>query len=95
MLGGMHARGRHGKGTCVAKGPAWPWGCACLGGVLPGGMHGRRDSHCSGWYASYWNAFLFLKGFDMRIIDEKKLFFVRKVSNKKDPNSREHQRYLQ
>ena len=40
MLGGMHARGRHGKGTCVAKGPAWPWGCACLGGVLPGGVHG-------------------------------------------------------
>ena len=24
-----------------------------------GGMRGRRDGHCSGWYASYWNAFLF------------------------------------
>ena len=23
------------------------------------GLHGRRDGHCSGWYASYWNAFLF------------------------------------
>ena len=24
------------------------------------GMHGRRDGHCSGRYASYWNAFLFV-----------------------------------
>ena len=24
-----------------------------------GGLHGRRDGHCSGWYASYWNASLF------------------------------------
>ena len=23
-----------------------------------GGVRGRRDSHCSGRYASYWNAFL-------------------------------------
>ena len=31
---------------------------------LPSGRHPtsgphQRDSHCSGWYASYWNAFLF------------------------------------
>ena len=25
-----------------------------------GGVHGRRDSHCSGWHTSYRNAFLFL-----------------------------------
>ena len=30
----------------------------CMAG---GGMcvRNRRDDHCSGWYASYWNAFLF------------------------------------
>ena len=42
--GGMHGRGGH----------AW-WG-AC---VVRGGMCGIRDGHCSGQYASYWNAFLF------------------------------------
>ena len=26
----------------------------------PLGRHLPRDGHCSGWYASYWNAFLFL-----------------------------------
>ena len=25
---------------------------------MAGGMRGRRDGHCSGRYASYWNAFL-------------------------------------
>ena len=36
----------HGEGgACVVKG---------------GGMGGWRGSHCSGRYASYWNAFLFL-----------------------------------
>ena len=29
---------------------------ACMAGG--GGVHGRRDGHCSGRYASYWNAFL-------------------------------------
>ena len=28
--------------------------------VGEGGMHGRRDGHCSKRYASYFNAFLFL-----------------------------------
>ena len=37
----------HGRGVCV---------CVCGGG----GMCGRRDSHCSGQYASYWNAFLLI-----------------------------------
>ena len=39
-------------GACMADGHAWQGVC------MAGGMHGRRDSHCSGWYASYWNAFL-------------------------------------
>ena len=35
-------------------GNSW-WG-ACVAGE--GGMCDRRDGHCSGCYASYWNAFL-------------------------------------
>ena len=38
--------GMHGRGACVAV----------------GGMHGRRDGHCSGRYASYGNVFLFFSG---------------------------------
>ena len=37
------------RGACVAGGCAWQ-GC----------MRGRRDSHCSGRYTSYWNAFLLI-----------------------------------
>ena len=47
MAGGMH-----GRGACVAGGHAWQGVC------MLGGMHGKRDCHCSGRYASYWNAFL-------------------------------------
>ena len=46
--GAVHARGMHGRGVCVAGG---------MHGRR-GSMHGRRDGHCSGRYASYWNAFL-------------------------------------
>ena len=28
-------------------------------GVGGGAVRGRKDGHCSGRYASYWNAFLF------------------------------------
>ena len=42
----------HGRWACVVGGQVW-WG-ACM----VGGTHGRRDGHCSGLYASYWNAFL-------------------------------------
>ena len=37
------------------------WGHAWQGrGVYgKGGVRGRKDGHCSGRYASYWNAFLF------------------------------------
>ena len=35
-------------------------GCVCgRGHAWQGGLRGRRDGHCSGRYASYWNAFLF------------------------------------
>ena len=62
------------KGTCAAKGNTWQRGTCVVKWVVCGegkaGMHGRghawqgsmrgrRDSHCSGRYASYWNAFLF------------------------------------
>ena len=42
MAGGMHGRGVYMAGRCT-----WQ-----------GGVHGRRDGHCSRRYASYWNAFL-------------------------------------
>ena len=50
----------HGGDACMV------WGEVCVVGdvhggdvCMAGGMRGGRDSHCSGWYASYWNAFLF------------------------------------
>ena len=48
------------KGACVVGGVCMARGCMA-GGVHGGvgGMRGRRDGHCSGWYASNWNAFLF------------------------------------
>ena len=35
----------HGKGACMG------------GGGVGGCVRGRRDGHCNGRYASYWNAF--------------------------------------
>ena len=57
VAGGMHGRGGcmagvHGGG-CVARGRALRGGACVAWGML-----GRRDGHCSGQYASYWNAFL-------------------------------------
>ena len=48
-----------GKGAYVAGRHAWHGGGVCVarGG---GGVRGRREGHCSGRYASYWNAFLSL-----------------------------------
>ena len=48
--GGVHSRGEFvvgGRGACIA------------GGCMEGDMHGRIVGYCSGWYAPYWNAFLF------------------------------------
>ena len=57
-------RGRAWQGACVARGYVAGDMCgrrACMAeGVHgKGGLCGRRDSRCSGRYASYWNAFLF------------------------------------
>ena len=53
-------------GACVAGGCMHGWGgWACVAGGVHGGGHawqggvrGMRNGHCSGRYASYWNAFL-------------------------------------
>ena len=49
MAGGMHGAGWGRHGRVV-----------CMGG-----MHGRRDGHYSGRYASYWSAFLFASFFEL------------------------------
>ena len=46
------------RGGCMPSGGMRAWACACRGHAWPGGTLGRRDGHCSGWQASYWNAFL-------------------------------------
>ena len=48
-------------GGVPAPGGAWFEGVCAPGGVLPGGglVETPRDGYCCGWYASYWNAFLF------------------------------------
>ena len=48
--------GREGRGAWLGgmRGRGCAWGASVAGG----GMHDRRDGHCSGRYASYWNTFL-------------------------------------
>ena len=62
VVGGVHGRGHvwqrgiHGRGGMCGRG-------VCMAGGMrgrKGGMPARRDGHCSGRYASYWNAFLLL-----------------------------------
>ena len=61
--GGVHGRkGVHGRG-CVWQGACMAGGHAWLGCAWQGGMCGRRNGHCSGRYASYCNAFLFVTEF--------------------------------
>ena len=58
MAGGcMAGGGIRGRGTC-GGGHVWQGVCMAGGCVAKGGMRGRRDGHCSGRYAYYWNAFL-------------------------------------
>ena len=66
LKGGVRGRGSmHGRGVYMVGGACMVVGCV-LGGMcdrgpcMAGGMGGRRDGHCSGRYASYWNAFLYL-----------------------------------
>ena len=68
FLGGVHGGGMHGRGAYTAGGCAWQgvnrFGCTWQGAcVVRGDKHGRRDGHCSGWFTSYCNAFLFYKEF--------------------------------
>ena len=42
-----------------------------------GGMRGRRDSHCSGQYASYWNAFLYLINWGWNPLLVKRAWFIK------------------
>ena len=56
MAGGGHAWRGACMGVFMAGGHAWQGG----GGVHIRGVCGRRDSYCSGRFASYWNASLFL-----------------------------------
>ena len=46
-------------GACVA-GVYMAGGHAWQGACLAGGVRGRRNGHCSGRYASYYNAFLLI-----------------------------------
>ena len=56
-LAGRHPPGRHHLGRypySPRQTPPYP---------SPHPSRNPRDGHCSGWYASYWNAFLFCDGF--------------------------------
>ena len=54
MVGGMHGRGMHGKGACMARGHAW-WGSCMAGETVtaagsthPTGMHSCPLCGCQG-----------------------------------------------
>ena len=68
--GGMHGRrcawqgDMHGRGACMAGGHVWQGECV-VGGAWEGACMARgcawqENGNCSGQYASYWNAFLFV-----------------------------------
>ena len=46
--------------ACMAGGCAWQGAMHDRGACVAGGVRARRDGHCSGRYASFWNAFLLL-----------------------------------
>ena len=57
----MAEGGVHGRRACMVGGHAWQWACvageACMACMPPGRYYEIRSM--SGWYTSYWNAFLF------------------------------------
>ena len=62
VAGGVHGRGgMHGRGTCVCDRGACMAGWVCATHAPPGRYYEIRSM--SGRYASYWNAFLFLRIF--------------------------------
>ena len=58
------------QGACVVGGMHGRRGMRGRGTCVAGGMHDRRDGHCSGWYASYLNAFLFYLCNDVDIVNQ-------------------------
>ena len=56
--GGMWRRGCM-AGVCVVGGDMHARGHAWQGACVARGVRGRRDGHCNGRYAPYWNTFLF------------------------------------
>ena len=76
--GDIHGRGHVWRGDMHGWGHAWQGACV-VGGMhgrrtcIAGGMHGRGHAwqeicHCSGWYTSYWNAFLFQFCFSSQVV---------------------------
>ena len=72
MAGDMHGKrcawqgGHVWQGVCIAQEHAWQGGMCDGGACMAGGMHGRRNSHCSGQYTSCWNVFLLFLLFTMK-----------------------------
>ena len=65
--------------------PAWCRHCRGVGGSAPRGsgyslVLTSSGSHCSGQYASYWNAFLLEEGFGVNTSQTTFIFNVRKQS---------------
>ena len=60
VLGGSALGGAWSWGVCSqgvpGPGGSAPGGCLVLGGLV----ETPPDGHCCAWYASYWNAFLFV-----------------------------------
>ena len=71
VVGGVHGRGYAWQEGCVQWGGGRGMygggmcGKGCMVGEVGGGVRGRRDGHCSGRYASYWNSFLLVFIFTM------------------------------
>ena len=58
MAGGMCGRGCAWWGRACVAGGMHSMGTCTVGACVAGGCACRRDSHSSGRYTSYWNAFL-------------------------------------
>ena len=75
VAGGMHGRGCVcGKGVCVVgacmAGGMHSGGMCDRGPCMTGGVYGRyyEIRSMSGRYASYWNAFLLINNFELKIV---------------------------
>ena len=61
-VGGVHGKGGHAwQRACMGvTGGMHGMGVCVAGACMAGGVCRKRDGHCSGRYASYWNAFLLI-----------------------------------